>query len=188
MSDKPRSHAVIRNLPREKQQAIWEYRFGSPPHSQADTLAWLRADGVSTSSGALSNWETHYEMVLDNEANETAVVELTEEFKKKGWIKSAEEEQAAGQIFFTRLAIRQKDNLGFIRVLREQSRLKQIAIERERIEMAKCETFLAWFKDKRARDIAESSASNADKIAKLRQTYFADIEELEKTGEVKIPT
>jgi hypothetical protein len=64
----------------------------------------------------------------------------------------------------------------------------KLALDRQKLSEFTCEKFLAWFKDKKARDIAESNISTPDKIAQLRQTYFADVDQLEQAGEVKLPT
>jgi hypothetical protein len=60
-------------------------------------------------------------------------------------------------------------------------------LERVKVEVMTCENFLAWFKDQKAREIAESNISTPDKIKALRQSYFADVEALEKSGEVELP-
>jgi hypothetical protein len=62
-----------------------------------------------------------------------------------------------------------------------------IAIQREKHEVDTCEKFLAWYSDEKAKQIAESAASNSDKIVALRQTYFKDIDELAAQGEVILP-
>lgn len=64
---------------------------------------------------------------------------------------------------------------------------REFGLERDKWATQTCELFLKWFADQKARDIAESNASNADKIAQLRQTYFADVDALEKSGSVKLP-
>lgn len=64
---------------------------------------------------------------------------------------------------------------------------RKLALSLEKFELECCTKFLAWFRDAKAREIAESNATNADKIARLRQTYFADVDELEKSGAVKLP-
>jgi hypothetical protein len=56
-----------------------------------------------------------------------------------------------------------------------------------RVQTQTCALFLQWFADKRAQEIATSTVSNADKIAALRQVYFADVDALEKSGKVKLP-
>jgi hypothetical protein len=50
-----------------------------------------------------------------------------------------------------------------------------------------CGLFLKWLRNEKAREIAESPISNAEKIALLRQPLFADVDELEKSGEVALP-
>jgi hypothetical protein len=60
-------------------------------------------------------------------------------------------------------------------------------LAREKLETTTCEKFLVWFKDEKARSIAESNATNTDKIAALRKTYFADVDQLEESGEVNLP-
>jgi len=57
---------------------------------------------------------------------------------------------------------------------------QQLALDRARFARETCEKFLLWYRDEQARSIAESAASNEEKIRLLRQTYFADVEEVEK--------
>lgn len=60
-------------------------------------------------------------------------------------------------------------------------------LDRQKFAQETCELFLKWYSDQTARAIAESNASNADKIAQLRQTYFADVDALQKSGKVQLP-
>ncbi len=60
-------------------------------------------------------------------------------------------------------------------------------LDRERFEVDTCQRFLKWFNDHRARSIAESSATNSEKIDALRAAYFADVNALEQSGEVELP-
>ena len=57
-----------------------------------------------------------------------------------------------------------------------------------KFQQATCEFFLQWFNDQKARDIANSTGSNAEKIAQLRQTYFKDVDALQQSGQVKLPS
>jgi len=58
----------------------------------------------------------------------------------------------------------------------------------EKFARQTCELFLKWMADQKMRAIAEHTGiSNAEKIAQLRQQYFADIDALEKSGEVQLP-
>lgn len=58
----------------------------------------------------------------------------------------------------------------------------------DRFQQEVCEHFLDWYQDAKAREIADSDAPKADKIAALRKTYFADVDALEKAGKVVIPS
>ena len=62
-----------------------------------------------------------------------------------------------------------------------------LAIQRKKFEIQSCELFLKWFADARAREIANSQASNSEKIEALRKTYFADVDDLAATGTVEMP-
>jgi hypothetical protein len=201
METPPRPQAVVKNLPKEKQDAIWDYRFGKPRHTQLQTVKWLRDDAIQTSSGALSYWERSYVVERKMDDNKAATDQMIARGKAEGWIKTAEEEQAIAQCFFNRLAAQgmdaktwflmqsintDKEKVALAREKVEIDRQK-VAQDKEKIEILTCEKFLAWFKDKKARDIAESNISTPDKIAQLRQTYFADVAALEQSGEVKLP-
>lgn len=63
----------------------------------------------------------------------------------------------------------------------------QARLSRDKFQRDTCELFLRWFKDERARQIADSNATNADKIAALRDAFFADVDALDASGEVELP-
>ena len=179
IAKKIRPEAVLKQLPQEKQQAIIDYCDGDPEHglkshSLDETVAWLRADGVSTSRRALSVWRSWYLLNAQLERNEQVALETVQQCKERGWIKSAADELEAGQIFFTRLAMQQADNLGFARILREQTRIKQTVIDAQKFQRDTCKLFLAWFADKRATDVAAGAASNSEKIEQLGSLMFGE--------------
>jgi hypothetical protein len=66
-------------------------------------------------------------------------------------------------------------------------KFEQMQFDREKFAVATCELFLKWSKDQKAKAIAEAPISNAQKIAQLRQQYFADVDALEKSGAVVLP-
>lgn len=65
---------------------------------------------------------------------------------------------------------------------------EELKLTREKWEVEVCEKFLSWFQDSKAREIAESQCSNSEKIAALRQAYYADVDALEKSGQVHLPS
>ena len=64
---------------------------------------------------------------------------------------------------------------------------RELRLAEDKFQIEVCEHFLAWFKDAKAREIAESTSSNAEKIAALRQAYFKDVDELQASGKVVLP-
>jgi hypothetical protein len=78
------------------------------------------------------------------------------------------------------------EKLKLSRIKAEQGS-QRLALDKEKWEVECCENFLKWFSEARAREIAAAPISNAEKIAQLRATYFADVNELEKSGKVVLP-
>lgn len=70
----------------------------------------------------------------------------------------------------------------------EQRHQEKLRFEREKWIAESCARILKAATDSRAREIAESNVSNEEKIRLLRQEYFKDVDELEKSGEVKLPS
>lgn len=71
--------------------------------------------------------------------------------------------------------------------LKIQEKAEDRKLNRDKFQIEACEFFLQWFNDKRAQEIAGSTASNAEKIALLRKTYFKDVDELQASGKVVLP-
>lgn len=59
--------------------------------------------------------------------------------------------------------------------------------DERRLQDQTCQQFLAWYADRRAREIAESNAPTEEKIKRLRSEFFADVDALEKSGKVVLP-
>jgi hypothetical protein len=68
-----------------------------------------------------------------------------------------------------------------------QLKRERLGLLREKSETESCGRFSKWVRDTKAREIAESSMSNAEKIALLRQALFADVDKLERSGEIVLP-
>ncbi len=95
--------------------------------------------------------------------------------------------EALGQAVFTAAAVRANNSDLFQGMRKLSQRDQELALDREKFQRETCETFLTWYADQRAREIADSDAPNADKIARLRQTYFADVDAFAKSGRLQIP-
>jgi predicted RNA-binding protein len=66
-------------------------------------------------------------------------------------------------------------------------RREALQLEREKFAARFCEIIRSALTDAKARDLVETNAPNAQLIAHMRQTYFSDIDALEKSGAVKLP-
>ena len=59
--------------------------------------------------------------------------------------------------------------------------------EREGFERGACGVLREWLRNAKAGEIAKEPMSNAERIALMRQVVFADVDELERSGEVVLP-
>ena len=65
---------------------------------------------------------------------------------------------------------------------------EEIAMMREKLILAGCEKIMLAARDPKTREVVEdANLTNAQKIAHLRQTYFADIDALQASGKVVLP-
>jgi hypothetical protein len=188
-SKKPRSDAKLKNLPADRQADIYD-RLCKPTDQgggYANTLKWLADDGFKTSLGALSSFYSWYRLQQRLLNNARTVEQVLEDWKKEEPNITDTELEQMGQRFFSALAIEQEDSLTWKRIQDAKLKLGVLQLNRERFQVTTCELFLKWFENKLAREIAESNTPNAQKIAALRQEFFKDIDELEKSGEVELP-
>lgn len=64
---------------------------------------------------------------------------------------------------------------------------RELRLAEDKSQIAICEYFLKWFTDTKAAAIANSTSTNAQKIAELRKEYFKDVDELQASGKVVLP-
>lgn len=78
------------------------------------------------------------------------------------------------------------------RLTNDKTKLNQnerdLRLREDKQQVDTCEKFIAWYSDKKAQQIAESNMSNSAKIAALRKAFFSDVDALEKSGNVQLPT
>jgi hypothetical protein len=187
---KPRPEAVLLNLAPARQADLFIYMEGEGEekgHSYKDCIAWLAADAIVVGKEQLRKWRDWYYLRSLRQQSRDDAKTLLEAEAAEGETIPEEKIQRIGNQLFSLRAIKDQDPKAWFLTQRLVLLKEQIGLDREKIEIVTCEKFLAWFKDKKARDIAESNISTPDKIAQLRQTYFADIDKLEQAGEVKLP-
>jgi hypothetical protein len=84
-------------------------------------------------------------------------------------------------------ALKAGEDKGYIAVARLDLQREKQKLDREKFETELAEKLLDEAMLAKAAAIASSNAPRAEKIAALRQAYFADVDELEKSGKVVLP-
>jgi hypothetical protein len=199
---KARGDAKLKTLPSKRQEDLYEYVLA---HNLRDTLAWLKADGVSTSLRGLSEFRVWYELQEQWHQDAATTEGLIEQLKREVPALTEAQLDELGQRTFSLLAIREKNANQFIRVrgarfkaeveleklkLRQAAEARhgqEFAFEREKWVQLSCDKILAAATDARTKEIAEMAVPNGEKIKLLRKHWFADVDELEATGTVKLP-
>jgi hypothetical protein len=205
-----RKDAWDRALTDEQRDRVYE-RMATPGFRWADVATWLskeyKIDAPSRTAlyAFCTYWREHYlarkseERILARDSlreQRAAVGDLSNdtifhlETEAMGYI--ARGDLGAGQRLYSIAAKIRNDTRAAIELeLKRTAEVRAgaaLKLSQDKFQVEVCEKFLAWFKDDRARQIAESSATNSDKIAALRQAYFADVDAFEKSGELKLPS
>jgi hypothetical protein len=151
---KPRGDCLLKNLPSDQQDAIFEYLDGSPDekgHTYLQCVAWLAEQNIHTNRTQLCNWRQWYIFRLrlkwcEEAARMTLAANLGEENL------SDEELSRRGNRIFSLLAVRTCDDKAWSRaqslVIRKQ-RIGQIERKME-FELRRYETSVAREKEKQA--------------------------------------
>ncbi len=199
---KSRSDSALKTLPAARQEAIAEY---ARTKSLAETVTWLAADGIKTSNASLSDFLSWYALNFQFRQDELTTEALVEQLAKEVPGLTEEQLDDLGQRTFSLLAIRRQDLKGFVSVRsartkaqleREKLKLQeraenrateQLKLEREKFELLAAEKMLDKALRAKADEINNSNLSNADKIAAMRREAFRSVDELQQSGQVKIP-
>ena len=182
---KHRPDSRLKNLPEERQEGIAEF---ARTHSLAETAAWLREDGFVTSASAIGEWYSHWQLRQQLRKNESTVEQVLEEMRKGDPRLTQEQLTAAGQAFFSALAIEERDALSWKRVQDVRVKSEVLKLEEKRFQRETCALFLKWCQERKAVAIAEGKASNSEKIEALRQLMFSDLSSPRIEGEAPSST
>src|SRR5208337_2663398 len=93
---KPRGDGVLNRLTPERQAAVIEYAAG---HTLAETIAWLKADGIVISDTSLSDWLSRERLQRQLQRNEAVVETLMHDMANAGM--NLDQVRQAGQAFFS---------------------------------------------------------------------------------------
>ncbi|MEY4377274.1 MAG: hypothetical protein RJB26_1824 [Pseudomonadota bacterium] len=166
---KQRGDSTLKTLPEERQAQLAQHLAG---HTLAETRAWLAADGIRTSLRALSEFHSWYALRAQLSRNESAVEALMTQLRSEQPDWTPEQVEQAGQSFFTALALQQQDPKAWAMTQQVQLKRQQLALDREKFQRETCELFLQWSQDERAKAIANSPSSHAEKLDQLYLTMF----------------
>lgn len=164
--------AKLKTLPEERQATIIDFMR---THKEAETLSWLREDGVSTSGGALSAFWSWYHLQLRLQKNEQTVSQVLQDLKSNNSSLSPEELEKAGQRFFEALAIAEEDSLTWKRVQDSKLKLGVLELSRQKFQRDTVKLFIQWYQDEEAKKIASSNVSTEEKTNRLGQRLFGDL-------------
>lgn len=196
---KPRTDSELQTqIPEDQQRAII-LLLRSNSYKKVVELVQAEPFSLDTSVGALQRfyhwWHARrqLEQVAERAQDFERSLKAVNEAQKLGV--QSEAISMAGQLYFESEAMRLEDPKLFVALRGRRQidrdldlREREVKLKEEAFAVRTCELFLKWFADQAARSIAESSATNADKIARLRERYFKDVEDLEKSGELVLPT
>lgn len=186
---KPRCDSSLKNLPEERQQEIMEH---AAEHGLVKTAAWLREDGLQTSKTAVGNFVSWYPLQLQFRQDEVTTDSLLEQLKAEVPELTDQQLDELGQRTFSLLSLRNQDAETFLAFrsarakgelerakldLRKQAEARMgesLLLEKKRFQRETAEMFLKWNEDRRAKEVATSSASNAEKIEQLGELMFGE--------------
>jgi hypothetical protein len=139
MSAKPNSQSVLKNLTAERQEEIFQRMTVNtaewPDTSYRAVRRWLKDDGLVTSEAALSEFYSWYALRQQLKRNESTVETMLADLKKFKPELTAEEMDRAGQLFFTALAIQEKDSLTFSRIRADKRGVRAQELESRKIAL-----------------------------------------------------
>lgn len=164
MTRKPRGDSVLKTLPEERQDAIAEHALG---HKLAETVAWLRDDGIQTSSAALSEFVCWYGLRRRLERTQSTVDTLLDRLKQERPSMSPEDLFSTGQTLFAALAIETNDPKVWVGTQRLALRQQALALEDRRIRVLEQRAAQA----DQAEAITQSALSPDEKMARMRQVF-----------------
>lgn len=196
---KAKSNSIIDGLPQNQRDQVEAWLF-EENISYKDASARMLADfGVSCATSSLSEWRKRREQVrmLDRIAASRDTANLV---VKKFAEKPADMYQVlldmVGQIAFDK-AFQDKEGLdaetifNFTKLVmagkKQNMEAERLALDRDKFELMASEKLLDKALRAKADEINSSNLSHADKIAAMRREAFKSVDELQKSGSVKIP-
>jgi len=166
MSDqiKARSDAVLKTLPEERQREVADF---ARAHSLAATVAWLKGEGIRSSSGALSRFLSWWSVRQQLRRNESVVEAMLEDLAREKPEMTEDQLTAAGQRFFSALALEQANAGNWARIQKLSLARQANELEARRVKLLEDRAKLA----QQAEDVAKSALTDAQKMARMREIF-----------------
>jgi hypothetical protein len=197
---KPNPHSRLKNLPPERQEEIYEHVSA---HSCAETCEWLRTQGVQTNPNSVREFYHWYRLGERLESASSTAERVCEALRGEGKLDVDEEGMAkVGQALFETQALLENDPKLYVAMqrvrqgersltLRERAaetndRHKARQLELKDRDLKSREARWTWAVAERIHDVAKdpktrtivdnSGLTRAEKIAAIRNAYFADVD------------
>lgn len=166
---KPRSDSKLANLDEDVQEQIAVWCKAGLEEARERVRTEL---GISISISSLSCWHAWWSRQQALRAGHAKVMQHLEWYRRNRPDATPDELRAA--TFHAMAALHADDPEVQIAVLREQGKDMDRELSKKRLQITTCEKFLEWFKDERARQIADGAGTNAQKIEALGQAMFGE--------------
>lgn len=148
-----------------------------------DVLSLVESWGADSSIAALSRFYSTHAFAWRLERAKAAA-EATREVS--GF--AGDQARLLEQKVFETLAAVDVDPRVLLALRAQDMKRRELDLAQEKWEVETCRKFIAWSKDARAKEIADNAGlTNAEKIAALRQTYFADVDKAQALGTIALP-
>lgn len=181
----------MKNLPEAAQEQLYEL-LTTPGQTLKSVREHLAEDGIKVSQQTVSEFRSWYSQRLQFRQWENRAVTMMELLRKAAPELSEAKVSEYGASVFNLQAIEENDPTMFLKIqtarhkaemdrLKFEQKERQIAQRQETLELEKkrfqretAELFLTFVKDRRAKEIATSTESNAQKIERLGQLMFGE--------------
>jgi hypothetical protein len=161
---KPYKNSLLKSLPDERQDELFEYY---KKHTQQQTLDWLAGNGVKTSKTTLYAWRSWYLARKNWEQHESEVLQLMMFYKHRHPSLTKEAVAEMGEFLFNTWALRQKD-------VKTWSAAQQVQLKRESqaIDRKKMALELKKYKDQSEaarKTVNDTTLTPEERQARIRQ-------------------
>jgi hypothetical protein len=160
------SNSVLKNLPAEKQaEIIGRLDEG---YSYVETVKWLEGAEISVLTETLSEFHRWY--LLRHKLNTCSEVSLEKaaECRKRGLVKTLEEERLLAQFFFNRMAREEKDPKMWAMVERVNLAKDKVDLDKEKLKLV---TQKLRDKPTDSKETEGTGMSAEEKETAIRQIY-----------------